>query len=161
MSQRRQHMLAPLAAAQGQQRQGQLDVLVGRQHRQQVVGLKDVRHVFTAPAGEFARAEFGEILATDDDIPGGRRVEPAQQIQKRGLAGSGRPHQRDEIARVDRQTEVVQRVDVGVALVIELADVAQFDDRLSVHAGATPPLAPRRSLQPAARHRSPPPCPPR
>jgi len=50
--QRRQHLALAVGGAEGQEQQRQLDVLVGRQHRQQVVELEDEADVAGPPFGQ-------------------------------------------------------------------------------------------------------------
>ena len=96
--QRDRGILAPLRGRQAGQQQRQLDVALRRQHRHQVVELEHEADGRGAPFRQCAAAELVDALAADADAAGGRRVEPADQVEQRRLAGAGRPHQRQEIA---------------------------------------------------------------
>src|SRR6185295_5063610 len=60
---------------------------------------------------DFARSKLRKILAPDDELAGGRSLLHQQEAEKRGLACAARPGQEHELARRDRQREVVQRVE--------------------------------------------------
>ena len=53
--------------------------------------------------------------AVDVDGPAGRRVQPANQIEQRRLAGPRRSHQRQEIALWDFQVDAFENVDALAA----------------------------------------------
>ena len=50
-----------------------------------------------------------DVDAVDEDAPFGRIVEPQQELERRALAGARRPDERDRLAGLDRQREVVER----------------------------------------------------
>ena len=52
--------------------------------------------------------------------PRGGRVEPADQVEQRGLARAGRAHQRDEVALVDVEVDAVQHLDLLRAALVGL-----------------------------------------
>ena len=64
--------------------------------------------------------ERRQIAAADDELAFGGHVLPQQQPQQRGLAGAARAGQEDELALVDPQRQVAQRVD---AAAVQLRDV--------------------------------------
>ena len=72
--------------------QWQLDVLVSRQHWNQVIELEDVADILRPPFGQLAARHPADIQAVDDDLAGRRRVDPGDQVEQRCLAGAGRPH---------------------------------------------------------------------
>ena len=101
---RRLHALAALAAAELREQQRQLDVALGREHRQQVVHLEDeadvsARHLPSAPLDSRSICD-----AVDFDAARRRPIEAADEVQQRRLARARRAHERDEIAA--RQIEV-------------------------------------------------------
>src|SRR3546814_3000722 len=67
-------------------------------------------------------------VAGDGDFTLARTGEAADQIQQRGLAGTGRPHQRDKITLRDFQIEAVQYFDGLLAARVALGDVLQRND---------------------------------
>ena len=97
-----------LARESGVEQQRQLHVLERRQHRDQVERLEHEAHVPRAPRARArsSRAWRGPSPATST-VPAVGRVEPADQVQDRGLARARRPHQREEVRR--RDLEVASR----------------------------------------------------
>jgi hypothetical protein len=93
--------LVGLAAGDGQR---QLDVLLGRQDRQQVEGLEDEADLVAAQVGELLVVELGELRAVQDDRAGRRPVESGEQVHERRLARARGAHDGGELARgeVDR-----------------------------------------------------------
>ena len=71
----------------------------------------------------------GDVLAGEQDLAGGRLLEAADHAQRRGLAGAGRPQDREELPLEDVEVEVPHHMVVSV----ELVDVPDLDDRLSAH----------------------------
>src|SRR6188508_106295 len=121
--------LAPLAAREPRQQQRQLDVALGREHRQQVVHLEDEADVVRAPACERAVAHRIDALACDLERAAARPVEAADQVQQRRLAGARRPHQREEVAFADVEVELlenVHRLDAAFVVLREPADTDQY-----------------------------------
>ncbi len=60
--------------------------------------------------------------------PGGRPIEPAEQLQERALATARRTHERDELAGLDGQGDAAQGVDGRLAERIGLREVAGLED---------------------------------
>jgi hypothetical protein len=58
-----------------------------------------------------------------------RRIETADQVHRRRLAGARRTHDGDELALRDRQVDAGQRMHGGVPRPVDLGDAAQLDDR--------------------------------
>ena len=108
----RQHLSACRSAAEsGSSKQRQLDILVGRQHGQQVVELEDEADVPRPPAGELAFGHRRDFGVADADFAGRRLVEPGDQVEQRRLARAGRPHEREKFAGGDVERQVVQDLD--------------------------------------------------
>ena len=63
----------------------------------------------------FARVHREEILAIASYAAAVGMVQPGQDAQQGGLAGTGRPQQGEELARRDRQADIVQRGKIAVA----------------------------------------------
>src|SRR5205085_8233304 len=87
----------------------------------------DVR---VAPRGELAFVEPRQVGAEHVHFAFGRAVDAGNEIQQRRFAGARRPHQRDEIAALDVEADVVQGDDFKPFARVPLADVAYADDRL-------------------------------
>ena len=102
--------LLALAGSDTEQHQRQLDVLADTQMRQDMEGLEHE----TEPRATQARARIvvqrGEVLAADQDFSGIGLVEPGDQVEQRGLAGTGLTDDGDEFARRDRQIETVENL---------------------------------------------------
>jgi hypothetical protein len=86
--------------------------------REQRVGLEHHRDV--AIGGRQVR----DISAADQDRPRGRHFEPGDHAQRRGLAAARRAEQRDQLARLDEQRDVVDGRDL--ALAVDLGDVPEL-----------------------------------
>ena len=92
------------------------------------------------------RASSGETPLTSIDA-GGRLLEVGDDAEQRGLAAAGRADQRDEVAGLDVEVDVRQRLDRPVGGLEGQRKVADVDDRGSrVGAAATPPPATDFSL---------------
>ena len=57
----------------------------------------------------------------------------AQNIHQGGLAGTGRPHDSDELTLFDRQTQATQGLDFHVADPIDFPHIFAFDQRAHRH----------------------------
>ena len=97
------------------QREG--DVLRDRHVRVERIGLED----HGDPA--LGRRHLGHVDAADEDRAFGHHLEAGDHAQKRGLAAAGRAEQGAELAAVDRQVEILDRLDRPETLL----DAAQFD----------------------------------
>ena len=86
------------------------------------------------PVGRHA----GEVLAVEEDLAGARLLEAGDHAHQRRLAAAGRPEEREELALVDDQRQVVDGDEVAEAL----GDVAELDEGLRRR------IVPRRELPP-------------
>jgi len=80
--------------------------------------------------GELAAAELVDALSAHGDLPGGRLVEAADEIQQRRLARARRPHERDEIALGNVESEPVQHLDLLLAALVDLRHVVDLNHGL-------------------------------
>ncbi len=127
--QRDGRVLLALRRRQLGQQQRQLDVALRREHRHQVVELKHETHVGCPPPRQRAAAELVDVLAAHADAAGAGHIQPADQVEQGGLAGAGRPHQRKEIAFGDIQVDVMQHLDLLLAALVGLGQIADLDQR--------------------------------
>ena len=127
--QRQEGALASLALAHVLQQQRQFDVLERRQHRHQIVELEDEADVARAPVGEFGFVELADILAGDDQLAGIGAVDAGDQVEQRALARPRRPHQREELALADVETDAAEDGDLLLSAPVGLDDVAQRNQR--------------------------------
>src|SRR3546814_6553020 len=51
----------------------------------------------------------GDVFVTEEDSPGVGKFEAGDAAQQRGLAGAGRPEQRDQLARCDVEINAAER----------------------------------------------------
>src|SRR5262249_60088535 len=72
-------------------------VLLGGELRQQMVKLEDEPDPRVAEPSALFRRQARELLAEDLDAPLVRRVDPAEQVEQRGLAHAGRSHDGREL----------------------------------------------------------------
>src|SRR5262249_52873816 len=70
--------------------------------------LEDEAHFFSAVADEIVFGESREVGAVDDDAAGSERVETAENVDERGLAGTGWAHEGDPFACVDGKRDAVE-----------------------------------------------------
>ncbi|OGA48064.1 MAG: hypothetical protein A3F74_14405 [Betaproteobacteria bacterium RIFCSPLOWO2_12_FULL_62_58] len=57
-----------------------------------------------------------------------RRIEPAENVQERGLAAARRSEQHDELTRTDPEIHAAQRVHLGRAHTVDLGEAARHKD---------------------------------
>ena len=81
---------------------GQRDVVADGERRQQVEELEDEPDLFAPHPRQFVVAERRQVALVERERAAGRAIHRAAQVQQRRLAASRRPHQRDEIAALDR-----------------------------------------------------------
>ena len=62
------------------------------------------------------RGESGDVRSAEQDGAGGRKLEPGDHAEHRGLAAARWPEEREELAVVDREVDAVDRGDVTEAL---------------------------------------------
>src|SRR5699024_11205252 len=105
----------------------QQDVLLGRQHRQQVEGLEDEADLLPPQLGERIVAEGGDLGAVQQDRTGVDHVEPGEDVQQRGLAGAGGTHDRREGAAGDVEVHRIQGGDGTGAGAVGPGDAAGDD----------------------------------
>ena len=87
----------------------QCDVLPGREARDQIVELEHEAHVAPAIRRETAVVEVGQLQVAEEKPAAGGMIEPAHDVQERGLATAGRPQEYDELPRPDLQVNALKR----------------------------------------------------
>src|SRR5206468_1828158 len=116
---------APIAEAGVDHRQ--LDLLNGRRARQQVELLKNEADLAAAHLRQLVVLETPDLLAVESVASAGRHVQAAEDIHQRTLARAAGPHDRDELAVVDREADALQRAHVNSPEVIDLGDADDLD----------------------------------
>ena len=103
------------------------------QRERQIVIDREVRiqRILLEDKGDIARSRriMRDVAAVDHDRAVIGALEPGDQPQRRGLAGTARPEQDQEFPVVDRQRELAYRLDSAEAL----GDVAQDDVSHGAH----------------------------
>src|SRR5262249_53388438 len=92
---------AALPRAQPGEQKRQLDVLGRREHRHQVIELKNEADVGGSPTSKLALPEDVDPRTLDVDLARIRSIDTAEQIEQGGLARAGRSHDGDEIVARD------------------------------------------------------------
>src|SRR5690349_16309857 len=98
-----------LRSRQRRQLERKLDVLLGREHRNQIERLKDEADVVVAPAGKGALGHCIGLFVENQQLAAGWFVDSRDQMQQSALARSRRSHQRDELAPADDKIDVIER----------------------------------------------------
>mmetsp|Transcript_67299 Transcript_67299/g.186139 ORF Transcript_67299/g.186139 Transcript_67299/m.186139 type:complete len:242 (-) Transcript_67299:1016-1741(-) len=125
--------LPALAGRQLGQQQRQLDILLRRQRRHQVVELEHEADLGRPPFGQGRTRELVDALTAHGDGTAAGRVQPTHQIEQRGLARARGPHQRQELALLHVQVDVVQHLHRLLAPGVDLGQVADFDQSAHAH----------------------------
>ena len=86
-------------------------VFAGGEVGHEVVELEDEADRVAAVAGQLGGREGGDLAVAEPDPAGGGRVQPADDVQDRGLARAAGPDHHQQLARVDLQRHVAQGLD--------------------------------------------------
>ena len=105
-------------------------VLARRQARDQVVELEHEADVLAAIAGQLALVGADQVVVAEDDLAGGRRVEPAEDVEQRRLAAAGRAEQHDKFAFANVEIDRAQRMHLDFARPINLRQPARDKHRV-------------------------------
>ena len=87
-----------------------------RQRRQRVEQLVDLEGADDAAANPLVRGERGDVVAVEEDGPGGRLENAGEQVDQRRLAGAVRPDQGVAGAALELERDVVGRRQAAEAL---------------------------------------------
>ena len=93
--------LAALARFHAAVRERQLDVLEDGEVADEVEALEDEADVLVPHDGALVGVEAVGVAAAQPVAPRGRGVEEPQDREQRGLAGAGRPDEREHLALAD------------------------------------------------------------
>src|SRR3974390_234427 len=100
-----------------------VDVALRRERGQQVELLEDEADFLLAHARALGVGERGEVDAVDGDATGVGVSESTQDIEKGGLAATGRADDADELALLDLERYSAQGLHIDLADAVGLADV--------------------------------------
>ena len=124
-----QHFDCALAAFRRRhagERQRQLHVGEHGLVRDEVIALKHETNGMVAVGVPVSVGELLGGFAVDDQVSGGVAVQPADDVQQRGLAAAGLAEDRDELAFPEGNADAFQRTNRGAAGLIILYNVFQF-----------------------------------
>src|SRR2546423_12138854 len=121
--------LASLVAPEACVEQRELDVLPDRRARQKIEGLENESDFLIADARQRAGREQRDVFAVEPILAGRRRVEAAEDVHQRRLAGARRSDDRDEVAAVDAGVDAAQRLHLVLAGVVDLGDLLEVNER--------------------------------
>ncbi len=108
--------------------QGNFDVFLRGQGRDQVEGLEDHANLAVAHHCQFAFAHARDIDAVDQHLPGGWIVETGDDAQQGTFAGTGRPHDGDKLAAQNLKTDALEDIDALATEGQALGDVLHIHD---------------------------------
>ena len=106
----------PFGGSNALQFEDEFDVLAGRQHRDEIEGLKHESDLTQPKVGPLAVRQLDHIVTEYSQVSRRRRIQGTDQIQQRRLAAPGRPHQREKLAGAHLQVDTSKRLDLGRAL---------------------------------------------
>jgi len=95
---------------------------------EQVEGLEDEADLLVADAGELVIVERGDVVAVEPVAAAGGRVEASDEVHQGGFAGAGGAHDGDVLVVADAQVDAAERVDLLVAHLVGLPEIAGDDD---------------------------------
>jgi hypothetical protein len=124
------HALGDLRLRHAVLLQAEGDILLDVHVRKQRVGLEHHVH------GPLVRRHARHVLAVDQNAAGTRCFEAAEHAQQRGLAAAGRSQQAENLALIDLQADVIDRLEIA----------ERFGDAFDLHIGAGGRIPPQRGL---------------
>ena len=124
--------------------QRQLDVLERRGAGEQVEGLEHEADLPVADLGALVAVEPRDVDAVEEVAARRRPVEAADDVHERALAGARRAHDRDELARRDRERDAVERAHLDLAHLVDPDEVLDPDDVGHAQKASGPPPGRRR-----------------
>src|SRR5262245_44936923 len=136
----------------------QLDVLQHRQVADQVEGLEDEADALVPDLRARGASERRDVLAVEQVLALGRRIEEAEQREQGRLAAARRAGDREELAFRDVEVNTVERVRLEVVGVEDLGDGLEADHGWILHRHAPLPGGVERVLQSITRRSLPDHC---
>jgi hypothetical protein len=105
----------------------QFHVMERRGARQQVEGLEDEPDFFVADPRQFVVIHLADLLPVQQVAAFAGRVQAADEVHQRRLAGPGRPHDGDVLAALDGHVDPAERMNLLGAHDVGLPEVGRFD----------------------------------
>ena len=109
-----------------------LDVLAGRQARDEIVELKHEADMGATVGGPLRLARSGQLVIPPSRMSRSRRIQSAEDVQQCGFSRPGRPEHDDELACPDLQIKAPQSVHRRVSAAVSLAELASDEDHLGL-----------------------------
>ena len=104
-----------------------LDIFERRQVGDQIVELEDKANVGAAVFHELRLVGGAHVAPVHRHSAGGYRIHAAQDVERRGLAGTRGAQDNGELTALNGKARAVERVNAGIALAVRLDDVFEFD----------------------------------
>ena len=92
--------------------------------------LIDKAQFAVAQIGAGGGGELAHRLAGKDNVAGGRRIQPAKQMQQRTFAGTGGTDNRHHLALLNAEADIMQHVGLHGAFLIAFAQVVALQQDL-------------------------------
>jgi hypothetical protein len=108
-----------------------------RRARQQIELLEDKTDLAIADLGQLIVVQRVHVHPGELVQAGRRLIQATDDVHQGRFAGTAGPHDGGQIAFVDGQCRTAQGMHFGLAHLVDLADVFNFDDRLSFHKSIT------------------------
>ncbi len=96
------------------------DIAFGCERGEQIEALKNETDFAAAEFGARGICQSGEVIAVDENFAARGLRQPADHVEKRGFAASGRPHDRDGFSRQDIKIDAAQRRHFHFARAVKL-----------------------------------------
>jgi hypothetical protein len=109
-------------------RERQDDVLLRRQHREEVEELEDEADLLAPEHGQLLVGEPPDLDAVEDDASAGRAIEPSHDVHQGRLTGARGPHDRGQTPVGDIERDAAQGIDRGIALAVAADEVRRGGD---------------------------------
>ena len=105
------------------------DVLARGQAGNQIVELEHEADVTAAVRSQRRLVGSRQVRVPVEDVAARRHVEPAEDVQERGLAGPRRTQQHDEMSFVEHEADLAEGMNLDLAHAIHLRQLANIEDR--------------------------------
>ena len=106
----------------------QLDVMKRRGARQKIERLENESNLLVPHARQLVVSHLRYQRAVEPVLPGGRRIEAADEVHERRLARAGWPHDGHVLIAADDDVHTAQRTDDLAAHVVLALDAARHND---------------------------------
>src|SRR5690554_3532797 len=112
--------------------QYKLRVFPGREHRDQVVGLKHKADMTQPILCSLGATHSADTLAINANLSGSRRIKAPDHIQERRLSRPRGPGQRTKLSGLDLKIHPPKRPNLDLALVIDPLHIAHLNQRCAL-----------------------------